>query len=165
MSPDLPPPVADVVEPLAATGNIANVDVLEDREAQDVLEQLGRQVGQFLREGLVGNPVYSGVPLFRRRRRHFYCLPDYLMSKPRPLMAQGGRASRRVSDVRGVVIGRWVRRAGDTVLHSCVSNFSELRVIPEIPTSTTMFFLSKKACQMGFDLKLSFPFYPDWSLA
>lgn len=96
MSPDLPPSVADVVEPLAATGNIANVDVLEDGEAQDVFEQLGRQVGQLFREGLVGNAVYFGLPLSRYRRRHFYCLPDYLMPKPRPLMAQGaGRRTER----------------------------------------------------------------------
>lgn len=65
MSPDLPPSVAHVVEPLAATGNIANVDVLKDGEAQDMFKQLGRQVGQFFREGLVGNAVHFGVPLSR----------------------------------------------------------------------------------------------------
>lgn len=62
MSPDLPPAMAHIVEPLAAAGHIANVDVLKDGEAQDVFEQLGRQVGQFFRQGLVGNAVYFGVP-------------------------------------------------------------------------------------------------------
>lgn len=97
MSPDLPPSVAHVVEPLAATGHVANVDVLKDREAQDVFEHLRWQLGQFLRVGLGGNAVYFGVSISRYRRRHFYCLPDYLMHKPRPLMAQGAgrRAGRK----------------------------------------------------------------------
>lgn len=75
VSPDLSPSVADVVEPLAAAGHITNVDSIEDREAQDVFEQLRGQVGEFFRQGLVGNPIYFGVPLSRDRRRHFYCLP------------------------------------------------------------------------------------------
>lgn len=75
VSPDLSPSVADVVEPLAAAGHITNVDSIEDREAQDVFEQLRGQVGEFFRQGLVGNSIYFGVPLSRYRRRHFYCLP------------------------------------------------------------------------------------------
>lgn len=57
MSPDLPPSVANVVQPLAAAGNVTNVDMFEDGEAQDVLEQLGRQVGQFLGPGVGNYPV------------------------------------------------------------------------------------------------------------
>lgn len=47
VSPDLSPSMAYVVQPLAAAGNVINVDMFEDREAQDVFEQLSRQVGQF----------------------------------------------------------------------------------------------------------------------
>lgn len=57
MSPDLPPSVADVVQPLAAAGHVTNVDMLQHREAQDVFEQLGRQVGQSFSVGLGNNPI------------------------------------------------------------------------------------------------------------
>lgn len=57
MSPDLPPSMANVVQPLAAAGHVTNVDMFEDREAQDVFEQLGRQVGQSFGLGLGNNPI------------------------------------------------------------------------------------------------------------
>lgn len=38
VSPDLSSSMANVVQPLAAAGHVTNVDMLEDREAQDVFE-------------------------------------------------------------------------------------------------------------------------------
>ena len=49
--------------------------MLEDREAKDVFEQLGRQVGQLFGPGLGNNPVQARSPLSGYTRRHFYCLP------------------------------------------------------------------------------------------
>ena len=57
VSPDLSPSVANVLQPLAAAGHVANVVMFEGREAQDVFEQLGRQVGQFFSLVLGNNPI------------------------------------------------------------------------------------------------------------
>lgn len=57
MSPDLPPFVANVVEALAAAGDITNVVMLKNREAQDMFKQLGGQVSQFFGLVVRSNPI------------------------------------------------------------------------------------------------------------
>ena len=90
VSPDRPPPVADVVQPLAAAGHVADVPVLQDGEAEDVLQQLARQVGELLVARLGGNPIEALLRGSGYRRRHLFCLPTITsLCRPRPLMAQG----------------------------------------------------------------------------
>lgn len=73
--PDLSPSVANIVQPLAAAGNVTNVDILQHREAQNVFEQFGREVGQCFSLGVGGNSIQSWFPLSSYSCRHLYCLP------------------------------------------------------------------------------------------